>query len=85
MDSDAKDLWQTASYKTVNEHQCYLPHSFHAGESENLLVLSMCLRLQVYRLVKSISIKLLTLSISNKKTLPKQRFIYQPNGLIAFL
>ena len=25
--NDAKDLWQTASYKTVNEHQCYSPHS----------------------------------------------------------
>ena len=59
--------------------------TLHAGESENLLVLSMCPRLQVYRLVQNISIRLLTLSISNKKTLPKQRFIFQSNGLIAFL
>ena len=59
--------------------------TLHACESENLLVLSMCLRLQVYQLVKSISIRPLPLSISNKKTLPKQRFIFQSSGLIAFL
>ena len=59
--------------------------TLHPCESENLLLLSMCPRLQVYRLVQNICIRLLTLSISNKKTLPKQRFIYQSNGLIAFL